>query len=253
MKLRRKFILEVSGDKTFQKCLVLIIILKSKLKTSRISNYTINKLCKLTGISHKTAEKYEKWLIDKNLIHFEGTPDNKIAVINRITSHTTNRNICIDEMDLSSFYSAYKSLQSFLFMRVQYNKDFIKHLLQARHNPNSSKDYRRAKKQVKDFVKMGKLNSTEAQYEEYGLSLKRIAKEVGCCVRTTQRVIDFAIKKKWVEKKQNFKQYYTKNVNYREVEGFTFATKNNLYIIYPNTYILSSPIYKALNCGMVCI
>ena len=130
MKFRRKFIAESKGNKKLQKCLALLLVLKSKLHHPRIPNYTTNKLSKLTGISHKTAEKYEVLLQERRLIHFEGSSQNRVLVINNLSSHTTNRNIVIDGMDFSSFFSAFRSLQSFIFMRVQHNKDFFKHRLQ---------------------------------------------------------------------------------------------------------------------------
>lgn len=230
-----------------QKCLALTIMLKSKLKTSRIPQYSVNKLSQIAGISHKTAEKYEKEMLEYGFIHFEGTPDNRVLIVNSISSHTSNRNINIDEMDFSNFFAAYRSLQSFLFMRVQRNKDFLRHLLQARHNPKSPKEYRAAIKQVKDLVKQGVLKSVNVKYKEKGISLKRIAKEVGCCLRTAERIIKFAVGKQWVEKQNNFEWVYAPHVNHRQIDGFTFSTRHKLCIAHPNTYSLSPSISQALS------
>lgn len=245
--MRRKFLVMAKCDKTVQKCLALTIILKSKLKTSRIPQYSLNKLCQITGISHKTAEKYEKEMQKNGFIHFEGTSDNRVLVVNSIASHTTNRNITIEAMDFSNFFSAYRSLQSFLFMRVQHNKDFLRQLLQARHNPESPKEFRKAKRQVKDLVAQGKLKSVDAHYKERGLSLKRIAKEIGCCIRTAERVVEYALGKQWVEKQSNFEWIYAPHVSYRQIDGFTFSTKHKLCIVHPNTYSLSASISLALS------
>ena len=247
MKLRRKHIIEAKGDKTFQKCLAIALILKFKLKTSRIPHYSLNKLCKIAGISHKTAEKYERWLLKYELIHFEGKGRNRVFIINSISSHTSNRNIAIEEIDFSNFFSTYRSLQSFIFMKLQHNKDFIQHLLQSRHNPESSGEFKRVKRKVKDLVVQGKLKSADVNYKEYGLSLKRIAKEIGCCVRTAQRVIKYALLKQWVERQHNFEWFNAPYVNHREVDGFTFSTKHKLCIVHPNTYCLSPTISQALS------
>ena len=85
-------------------------------------------------------------------------------------------------------------------MKIQYNKDFMQHLLQARHNPESDKQRRTVTRKVKDFVNQGELDGVNVQYMEYGPSLKRIAKEIGCCISTVQRVINFAVMKQWVER-----------------------------------------------------
>ena len=234
-------------DKTVQKCLALTLILKSKLKTSRIPQYSLNKLCQAAGISHKSAEKYEKEMQKNGFIHFEGTPKNKVLVVNSIASHTSNRNIDIEAMDFSNFFSAYRSLQSFLFMRVQHNKDFLRQLLQARHNPESPKEFRKARRQVKDLVIQGKLKNMDVHYKERGLSLERIAKEVGCCIRTVERVVKYAVERQWVEKQSNFEWVYAPYVNHKQIDGYTFSTKHKLCIVHPNTYSLSPSISQAFS------
>lgn len=247
MKLRRRYLAEAKSNKTVQKCLVVAIVLKSKLKHSRISNYTLNKLSQAAGISHKTAEKYVQKMQECGFIHFEGTSKNKVLIINSLSSHTSNRNIGIDEIDTSNFFAAYRSLQSFLFLSVQHNKDFIRHLLQARHNPDSSCGFRKIKRQVKNLVEQGKLKSADVHYRETGLSLKRIAEEIGCCIKTAERVVEFAIDKQWVEKQNNFEWIYAPQVNHRQIDGFTFSTKHKLCIVHPNTYSLSASISLALS------
>lgn len=253
MQLRRKYIVESKGDRTFQKCLALMLVLKSRLQTSRIPHYSLNKLCRASGISHKTAERYEKWLIDYGFIHFEGTQENRVLVLNKISSHTQNRNIRISDMDFSIFFTAFRSLQSFIFMKLQYNKDYMRHLLQARHNPESPKQLGSAKRKVKNLVRDGKLYSVNAHYKEYGLSLERIAKEIGCCIRTVQRVIDFAEDYGWVAHQRNFEWFYAPHVNHRKIDGFTFSTNHKLCIAHPNTYTLAPSIFQSLAVGMVCI
>lgn len=253
MKLRRKYISEARGDRIIQKCLALVIVLKHRLKGSRLHHYSLNKLSKAAGISHKTAERYEKRLIDYGFVHFEGTPNSRVLIINKISSHTQCRNISISEMDFSSFFTAFRSLQAFIFMRTQYNKDNMQHLLQARHNPENPEQFRKCMRQVKNLVKQGKLSSVDAKYQEWGLSLERIAKEVGCCVRTVQRVIDFAEDYEWVTHQRNFEWSYASHVNHMEIDGFTFSTRHKLCIVHPNTYSLAPSISQALGHGMVSI
>lgn len=247
MKLRRKYITRAKADRTLQKCLAIALILKTRLKQSRIPDYNINKVCQTVGISHRTAERYILKMEEYRLIHFEGTMENRVMVVNNVSSHTSNRNICVDEMDLSSFFSAYRSIQSFIFMCIQHNKDFIRHLLQARHNPVNSKEFRNAKRKVKNLVEQGKLSGVDAQYKEYGLSLEKIAKNVGCCIRTVQRVVKYATEKRWVEKHSNFEWFSAPQVNGREIPGFTFSTKHKLCIVHPNTYTLSPSVSLALS------
>lgn len=247
MKIRRMYILECRKDKTLQKCLAIVLLLKSRLRQSRIQHYTINAVCRITSISHRTVKRYMRWMEEYGLIHFEGSEDNRVLVVNSLSSHTSDRNISIDVMDLSSFFAAYRSVQSFIFMRIQHNKDFIRHLLQSRHNPETPEEYRRARRKVRHLVKQGKLHSVDVRYKECGLSLKRISDDVGCCVRTVQRVVDYAVKKCWVERQHNFEWLHAPYVNHREITGFTFATRHKLCIVHPNTYTLSPIISQALS------
>ena len=92
---------------------------------------------------------------------------------------------------------------------------------------------------MKRLVKQGIISGMDAKYKEYGLSFKRIAKETGNCARTAQRIIKYAITKGWVTKKQNFEKIFVPNINYRYVDGYTFATRNNIYKVYATTYTLN--------------
>ena len=247
MQSRKRTLDRIKGDRKGQRAYSVAIWLKLVLgKGSRITSYSTNKLAKLGRMSHKTAQKYERLLIEYNFAHFEGKDENQVFIINSISSHTSRRNVSIDVFDFSTRWSIYRSLQSFIFMRIQHKKDFMQHLLQARHNPKDSGEYKNARKQVKDLVVKGILRRDTQKYEEWGLTLRRIAKEIGCCVRTVERVVQFAVDNKWVKREHNFEKYYAKGVNYRDIEGFTFATKNYLFVVHPNTYCLSDRVSEAL-------
>ena len=180
-------------------------------------------------------------------IHFEGTQGNRVLIVNSIASHTTNRNICIEEMDITSFFSVYRSLQSFIFMRIQHNKNFLQHLLQSRHSPKTPNEFKKAKKKVKNLVAQGKLKSVNTKFKEYGISLERIAKEIGCCIRTAQKVLKYASGKGWIEKQHHYEWFDAPYVNFMPVEGYTFSTKHKLCIVHPNTYQLSASVSLALS------
>lgn len=247
MKLRRRYLTEAKANGTFQKCLALALVLKSRLVTSRISNYSTNKLSKAAGIAYQTARKYEEWMERLGLIHFEGNLYNRVLVVNAVSSHTSSRNFSIDEMDLSTFSNAYRSVQSLVFMKKQHDKDYMRHLLQARHKPSCPEEFRKAKRKVKHLVETGVLRDINVHYKEWGLSLKRIAEEIGCCVRTAQRVVGYAVDKEWTRKIRRFYWVYAPHVNHLEVEGYTFATRHKLCIVQPNIYPLSKTISAAFH------
>ena len=242
MRIRRKYLKQAKGNKAFQKCLALVVLLKVRLKNSVIPHYTTNKLCKTVGLSHKTAKKYEKLLLECGFIHFTGSIKNKVLVVNKISSDTPNRNIDITEIDCTSFFAVYNLLKQYLFMHIQHKKDLIRQLLQAKSNPKDYKEFKAANRKVKVLVKKGILRSVNVKYKEFGISLQRIANEVGCCVRTAQRIVNSTVEKGWVEKHNNFEWFYTPNIHRLEVDGFTFSTKHKLCKAHPNSYTLSPSI-----------
>lgn len=248
MKTRRRTFEIIKGDQSMQKCFALCVYLKKKLPFSRIEHYSTNKLSQISGISFQFAKKMELLLIKQNFAHFEGNTNNKVMVINTLSSHTANRNISIDKFKYSSYKTVLRSVQSFIILRLQSKKDYMKQLLQTRHAARNSKEFKKAIREVKQYVSDGKLKNVDTHYNESGLSLERIAKEIGCCVRTAQRVVDYAIKRRWMKKHNHSEQVFVPGVNYRPVEGFTFSTKNNLYTVYANTYTLYPSIVKALSC-----
>lgn len=247
MKIRRRFIVDTRRDKAFQKCLALALMLKDRLHSSRILAYSTNRLCGILNISHKAAKKYEGLMLEYELIHFEGTDHKKVLIINRLTSHTANRNIDASFLDTSSFQTAIKSVQAFMFMKIQHNKDYIRHLLQTRHDPKTPEEYRKARRKVKNLVTQGRLKSVDDKYKEYGLSLSKVAKELGCCIRTAQRITGFAYNKGWVDKVRRFTWVYAPHVNHREVPGYTFSTRHRLCIVKPNLYLLSDELNLVFN------
>ena len=92
---------------------------------------------------------------------------------------------------------------------------------------------------MKDLSQRGVIKDINAQFHDNGISLKKIAEVVGCDIKTAQKIIKFAIDKEWIKKNRRQESFYAPKVNYRNIEGYTFATKNNLYIILPNNYPLS--------------
>lgn len=92
---------------------------------------------------------------------------------------------------------------------------------------------------VRKLVHSGFLEDMCQEYAEYGLSLKRIAKEIGCSTVTALKTVNYAIENGWLLKHKHCIQYYAKGVSYMDIPWATFSTKNNIYVIQPNTYELT--------------
>ena len=134
---------------------------------------------------------------------------------------------------------------------VQAHKDFIKRTIQIATNPQKGQNCKAARKLVKRLVKQGLLHDVYSTYKEYGLSLKRIAKETGNCIRTAQRIMQYAIDKNWVKKQNHTEKVFAPNINHYQVQGYTFSTKNNLYRVYANTYELNNIVAANISHGNI--
>ena len=240
MQIRRRTINECKGEPRLQKALAFAIYLKFKLgRSSFMESYSINKIHNLTRISATTIKKYLPILIENGWVSFCGK-QNQHLVVSNLSSHTKGRNIKIDRFCFDSFSDVYNSIRSFLAILIQARKDFIKRTIQIATNPKVGENCKAARKTMKRLVREGIIRDVE--YKEYGLSYKRIAKELGNCARTAFRVMQYAIKKKLVGKHNNVEQIYAPKVFYRSIIGYTFATKNNLYCVHANTYTISHGI-----------
>ena len=249
MKLRRRYINEAKGCPVTQKALAVAIRIKSLLgRDSTIHNFTINKLHRLTGISAKTLNRYLPILEDMGIVSYCGK-DRRHMVMGRLHSHSACRNVNIDRFDLASFRTIYYSLRAFIALSIQHRKDFIRRTIQIATDPRGGQDCKTARKTVKRLVRQGILKCPNGKYDESGITFKRIAKETGNCIRTAERIVDFAVMKGWVTKIRHYTQFFERNVMYRLIDGFTFTTTNNIYSVQANSYVLNPSVSNDL--GMV--
>lgn len=246
MQIRRKHINECKGQPKLQKALAFAILLKYKLgRSSLMQNYSINKVHTLTNVSATAIKKYMPILIENGWVSFCGK-NKQHLVVRKFASHTKTRNICVDKFCFKSFKDVYYSLRAFLVLIIQSHKDFIKRTLQIATNPKRGQNFKAARKLVKRLVKQGILKSVFETYKEYGLSFKRIAKETGNCARTAQRIMQYAVNKKWVEKQNHYEKVNSTNFY---CDYYTFYKNGKLYKVYANTYELSSAITKSVACN----
>lgn len=240
----------MKGKPMLQKALAFAVFLKFKLgRSSLMRNYSINKIHTLTRISPTTINKYMPILKENGWVKFDGKRQQHLIVC-KIASHCEGRNICIDRFCYKSFKDVYRSLRSFLALIIQSHKDYIKRTIQIATNPKKGQNLKAARKKVKRLVKKGILNGLYVSYKEYGLSLKRIAKETGNCVRTAQNIMQYAIKHRWCKKQHNFERF---RANFGDFSSkfipfkHSFLRNGYLYVFHANTYSLSKGITKNIS------
>lgn len=246
MQIRKRTMNEITGNPRMQKAVALAVFMKHTLgRYSTIANYNPNKVYRLTGVNQNTFRSYLPLMVEMGLVGFEGH-NNEHLVVCRLHSKIRKRNIDIHRFCFKSFKEVYNSLRSFLALRIQQRKDFVQRTLQIANNPRNGQDCKKARNIVKRLVRSGVLKSPNETFKEWGISLKRIAKETGNCVRTAQRIVGYACKKRWWQKTTHFEATYMKNVCRTPVYGYTFTTMNYGFVVSANTYCLSVGISASL-------
>ena len=245
MTLKRNYLNDVRGSADEQKALAAAIYWKHLLVNSRMPKFAITKMEKVAGMNFRTIRKYLPLMVERGYVHFEGKGSRKTLVVNRLSSHRQQRNVDISVLDFSSFSTVLMGLRGFVLMGVQAAKDYVKWLLEHRHNPSATEDFKSLDKKVRSYVRSGAINNPYADYKEYGISLKKMARVLGCSVTQAQDVVDYTISRSWMTKEHNVYQYFMPHVNYYELEDFTFTTANNAYKVGANTYTLSPTISSA--------
>lgn len=232
---------EIAGSPLKQKAVAFAVFLKNKTNDSSvIHDFTIYKVHKLSGLSYKTIRKYLAVLFKMELAMLRSGS----LYIMKMSSHIRHKNIDISRIITDGFKNTYNQIRDVIFLAIQARKDFIKGLLRLRKNPEWDTDFKKVRRLCKKCC-----NNPYAEYKEYGISYKRVAKEIGCCERTAFSIVKDALKRKWCTKTNRCEVVLMEGVNYMEVPGFTFTTENYGFILRSNTYTLKKEWAEAIGAG----
>lgn len=221
------------------KALSLAIFVKERFASSTITNVTIDKLHKLTGLHANTIKKRIKTLKEMGLVKFVGK-NNEHLLFESISSSSEHRNVYAEFVVFDNIKDIEKALEALLIVEIQRRKDFAKHTIQSAQNPSTLEEHKSAKKICKRYG-WGK------EYQEFGLSYKGIAKNLGVCVQKAFAIVKFAIEKGFLIKTkrqiQKFVYGIGHSLKYIDNNEYTFCTNNNAYTILANVYSLGSACY----------
>lgn len=243
--IRRNIIAEIAGSPLKQKAVAFAILLKERTHdSSAIHDFSLYKIQKLTrdaqgkyGMAYKTIRKYLGVLEKMNLVETRGGD----LFIKRMSSDSKHRNLDISKFNLDKNKNVYNQIRDLLFLIIQAQKDYIQSLLRLRKDPKRDTDFKKVRRLCKKCC-----GNPYAEYKEYGISYMRIARQIGCSVRTAMTVVKDAIKRKWCTKKNNCEFVRMDGVGYYDIPGFSYTTRNYGIILRPNTYTLSKSWAAAL-------
>lgn len=234
--IRRNIFIGIATDKMLVKALSLAVFIKTRYASSCIRNFSYNKLRKLSGLHDSSLKKRIAKLNEYGLIKRVGR-NNEHLVVSSIASHNNRRNVDISCIEFSTIKDIENSILAIVVVEMQKRKDYVKHILNCVLDPKSTDEYKRSKRQCRDYGYNG-------EYKEYGISYKRIAKEMGVCVQKAMRVVKYAVANSFLDVEHRQKQIYVKGAmtmdKYVDSRNYTFCTKDNFYRIYANVYSLGS-------------
>jgi len=227
--LRLRLALEMFGNKELLKALAMFLLIRKRIGSNVLKDYSINKLVNLLGAHARTIKKRMHVLSQYGLVTIVG----KTLVLRSVVSKHAKRNVKLGKMEYSTLKSVEYSLQSILVAVIQSRKDFAQRTIRYAHG--ASHDYKVVKAARNAARKFG----YGFEYVEKGLSYKTIAKKLGVSIKTAVEIVKFAVKHTILKKTKHFISTYLPKVNFMEGLGYTFTTRNYGYNIMANTYSIS--------------
>lgn len=218
------------GSKKLLKAIAMLLLIRKRTNCkNRFSKFKYNHLVEITGMHPNTIKERMHTLVEYGIAIFNG----ETLVLRSITSKHVNRNIKLGKFNYGNVKSVEISLRSLLIVIIQNRKNFCKRAIRNAHNGRNAK-------RIKSARKVSRKYGFGNEYVEKGLSYKTIARKLGVCVKTAVETVKFGVKMRFFKKEKHCISYFMPFVNYRDVYGYTFTTKNYGYIIQPNTYEVSS-------------
>ena len=216
------------GNKELLKAIAMFLLIRKRLGSNILKDYSINKLVNLLGAHACTIKKRMHVLAQYGLVTIVG----KTLMLRSVVSKHAKRNVNVGErkIEYSSLKSVEYSLQAILVVVVQSRKDFAKRTIRNAHG--ASHDFNVIKAARDAARKFG----YGFEYKENGLSYKTIARRLGVSVKTAVEIVKFAVKRTILKKTTHSIATYMQSVCGMEVYGYTFTTRNYGYKVLANSY-----------------
>ncbi len=226
-----------------RKAIAFSLYIKTKVKSSAIPHYTINKLHNITGVSANAVRSRLATLRAYGLVENTGK-NNQCLVFKSLKSHTAHRNVALkdivftpnDNLNKNAYAQNVKfiekSLSVMLMMDIQNRKDFAKQMIRQSKHPKSIKELKDAKKVCNRY-------GYGAKYRENGISYKYIAKTLGCCVQTAFNIVYFGVKNNILRKTKKTEKRFLIGIKYFEdmlSPSYTYTNKNYACKVCANRY-----------------
>ena len=245
--IRKKIHYAMMGRKDVVKAIALSLFIKDTIYSSTIKDFSYYKLSAMTGLHPTTLRKRVSLLKSMGLVSFVGARGQHLCFAS-LSSTGRHRNIYIgyasayDKSKRLTNKEKIERIENFLFasfvIEIQKRKDFAKQVIRSSIDGHILQEVKSSRRICKHY-------GYGREYIELGISLRRIAKEMGVCVKTAINVIRWCVRERLFKVTRNQIQVYHKGIGFMakhlgDEANFTFCTKDNEYYILANTYTLFS-------------
>lgn len=235
-----------------RKAIAFSLYIKSRVVSSSVPYWSVNKLHDISGVSPTTVKKRLRILKEYGVISFTGK-NKHCLVFSSLQSHTAHRNITISDINFVLDEKSLKNqkaqnvkfiddiLATLLIVEIQNRKDYAKQMIQQSKQPKDLAELKEAKKACNRF-------GYSAEFIDNGISYKRMAKKIGCGIQKAFDIIRFATGNGILNKIKNVQKFYfhgIKFINNELRKIYTYTKGNIAYKVGANRYQLCA--------GMVCI
>lgn len=236
---------EMYRNPELRKAIAFSLYMKSRVVSSSVPHFTINKLHEISGVSATTIKKRLRILRQHNMVSFTGKGGHCI-VFNSLRSHTSHRNICIKDIDFIADHCSHKNtnaqnvkfiddiLTALLIIEIQNHKNFAKQMIQQSDQPKGLNELKIAKKACNRFGYSDK-------FSDNGISYKYMAQKIGCGLQKAFDIVKFATKGQILVKFRNVQKFYFPGAKFIKEELlriYTYIKGNTAYKVSANRYQL---------------
>lgn len=200
MQLRRKTFRELISDKDAVKALALLFFVKSRYKSSVITDFSYNKLRKFTGLHITTLRKYIRKLRELKLVEFIGKKK-RTLLFKGDYSKDKRKNVNLDALIFDSVKDVANSLYSMFVVEEQRRKDYVKHviLISTEGAPEGV-----SQKECIAASKIRKRNGYGNVYHETGISYEILAQRLKVFTQKAVSIIKYACSHGFLAKQKHF-------------------------------------------------
>lgn len=238
-KISRKIFADNINDTDAVKALALLIYVKNVNGASVISNFSYNKLAKITKLSRGSIKKRLNTLGNMDLLDFVGRNNNNL-LFKRVRAPKSN--IDISKIDTTSIKSIELGLRALVIVEIQRQKNYVKQQVVRGTSP---KNGRMTKHEYRSFKRANKFCKKRGikEFTDNGVSYNTLSKRMGVGLNKTSEAIKYGVEKGLFVKNNNIKLYEKTNgfaqiiiETSKSNNLFTTHRNNNVYIYKCNTY-----------------